>query len=148
MRTLEDRLGVRLVNRTTRSVALTEAGATLLARLEPALAELTRALDGVNEFRETVAMEAGSLPPGWRFLMHVMKVSEGGRVVIPVEIRRALGLNDGDPVYWRLSDGEAVLSTGRERIRRAQARIRQHVPKDVSLVDELLDERRMEGRHE
>ncbi len=80
--------------------------------------------------------------------MHVMKMSEGGRVVIPVEIRRALGLNDGDPVYWRLSDGEAVLSTGRERIRRAQARIRQHVPKDVSLVDELLDERRMEGRHE
>lgn len=51
MRSLEERLGVRLLNRTTRSVAPTEAGAQLLQRLGPALAEVAEAVDGVNSFR-------------------------------------------------------------------------------------------------
>lgn len=52
VRRLEERLGVRLLNRTTRSVALTDAGASLLQRLGPALTEVEAALDGVNSFRE------------------------------------------------------------------------------------------------
>lgn len=48
---LEARLGVRLLNRTTRSVAATEAGARMLERLVPALAEVEAALDIVNAFR-------------------------------------------------------------------------------------------------
>ena len=44
MRALEERLGVRLLNRTTRSVALTEAGEKLLARLRPALDEIEAAV--------------------------------------------------------------------------------------------------------
>ncbi|RZM22782.1 MAG: LysR family transcriptional regulator, partial [Sphingomonas sp.] len=48
VRRLEARLGVRLLNRTTRSVAPTEAGARLLDRLGPALAEVEAALDVVN----------------------------------------------------------------------------------------------------
>lgn len=55
MRALEERLGVRLLNRTTRSVAPTEAGMQLLARLQPALASLDEALDGVAAFRGEVA---------------------------------------------------------------------------------------------
>jgi DNA-binding transcriptional LysR family regulator len=51
VRRLEDRLGVRLLNRTTRSVAPTEAGAQLLERLEPALKEVHAALDLANGFR-------------------------------------------------------------------------------------------------
>jgi DNA-binding transcriptional LysR family regulator len=42
---LEKNLGVRLLNRTTRSVAPTEAGATLLTRLDPVLRDLDAALD-------------------------------------------------------------------------------------------------------
>lgn len=53
MRTLETRLGVRLLNRTTRSVTPTEAGEQLLARLTPALREIGEALDQVNQFRDT-----------------------------------------------------------------------------------------------
>jgi DNA-binding transcriptional LysR family regulator len=51
VRRLEARLGVRLLHRTTRSVLPTEAGARLLERLAPALAEVDAALDVVNGFR-------------------------------------------------------------------------------------------------
>jgi DNA-binding transcriptional LysR family regulator len=47
------RLGVRLLNRTTRSVTTTEAGARLLARLHGALDEVAQALDEVNSFRDS-----------------------------------------------------------------------------------------------
>lgn len=53
VRRLEARLGVRLLHRTTRSVAPTEAGARLLDRLAPALGEVEAALDVVNGFRDT-----------------------------------------------------------------------------------------------
>jgi DNA-binding transcriptional LysR family regulator len=55
VRRLETRLGVRLFNRTTRSVAPTEAGARLLDRLGPALGEVEAALDVVNGFRDRPA---------------------------------------------------------------------------------------------
>lgn len=51
VRRLEDRLGVRLLNRTTRAVAPTQAGARLLDSLGPALGEVERALDVVDNFR-------------------------------------------------------------------------------------------------
>lgn len=52
VRRMEARLGVRLLNRTTRSVAPTEAGARLMERIVPALGEVESALDVVNDFRE------------------------------------------------------------------------------------------------
>ena len=53
VRRLEARLGVRLLNRTTRSVTPTEVGARLVERLSPALGEIAAALDAVNDFRDT-----------------------------------------------------------------------------------------------
>ncbi len=55
MRSLEDRLGMRLLNRTTRSVSPTEAGLELLSRLQAALSSLDDALDAVTAFRGHVA---------------------------------------------------------------------------------------------
>ncbi|CAN7743813.1 LysR family transcriptional regulator [Variovorax sp. LjRoot84] len=55
VRRLEARLGVRLLHRTTRTVAPTEAGARLLERLTPALGEVRAALDAVNGFRDRPA---------------------------------------------------------------------------------------------
>jgi len=54
MRALEERMGMRLLNRTTRSVSPTEAGFELLGRLQPALATLDEALDSVAAFRGNV----------------------------------------------------------------------------------------------
>lgn len=51
MRRLEARVGVRLLNRTTRSVTLTDAGERLLERLSPTLADIEVALDDINQFR-------------------------------------------------------------------------------------------------
>lgn len=53
IRALEDRLGMRLLNRTTRSVALTEAGEKLLERIRPAITELGAAVEDLNELRDT-----------------------------------------------------------------------------------------------
>ena len=58
IRGLEERLGARLLNRTTRSVAPTEAGARLLARVAPALAELEAAQ---TDLRDTLTRPAGRL---------------------------------------------------------------------------------------
>jgi DNA-binding transcriptional LysR family regulator len=55
VRRLEARLGVRLLNRTTRSVVPTEAGLRLLERLKPALGEVAAAVDVVNGFRDRPA---------------------------------------------------------------------------------------------
>jgi DNA-binding transcriptional LysR family regulator len=58
VRRLETQLGVRLLNRTTRSVAPTQAGARLLERIGPALTEVEAAIDVVNDSRDR---PAGSL---------------------------------------------------------------------------------------
>lgn len=49
---LERRLGVRLLNRTTRAVSLTEAGRQFLGRVGPALAEIDAAVEAVNDWRD------------------------------------------------------------------------------------------------
>jgi DNA-binding transcriptional LysR family regulator len=51
LRNVEERLDLRLFNRTTRSVALTEAGERLLARVEPAFRDIDDALEDLNDFR-------------------------------------------------------------------------------------------------
>ncbi|WP_448099376.1 LysR substrate-binding domain-containing protein [Luteibacter yeojuensis] len=55
IRGLEERLGVTLFHRTTRSVSLTEAGQRLLERLQPALTDVNEALEEMNNFRATPA---------------------------------------------------------------------------------------------
>ena len=65
-----------------------------------------------------------------------------GRIVIPASFRRALGINPGDEVVLRMEDGELRISTMKARIERAQRLVRRHVPRGVSLVDELIADRR------
>ena len=74
-----------------------------------------------------------------------MKMSDGGRVVIPAEIRQSMGLKEGDTVLWELRGGEAVLTTRLAQMREAQAMVRQYVAAGVSLVDELIADRRAEN---
>jgi AbrB family looped-hinge helix DNA binding protein len=76
------------------------------------------------------------------------KIASGGRVVIPAEYRKALGLHEGDLVTMRLVDGEIRLYSFKEGLRRAQALVRAFVPEGVSLADELITERRRAAERE
>lgn len=79
-----------------------------------------------------------------------MKMSEGGRVVIPAEIRQSLGLREGEMVLFELRDGEAVITSRRARIKHAQQTFQQWCPREEgrSFVDEFIAERRQEAERE
>jgi AbrB family looped-hinge helix DNA binding protein len=77
-----------------------------------------------------------------------VQVGEKGRIVIPAEIREAMGIRIGDSVEMRFEDYELRVSTRRARLRRAQERIRQLIPPGVSLSEELSGERREAAKHE
>jgi DNA-binding transcriptional LysR family regulator len=74
VRSLEDRLGVRLLNRTTRSVATTEIGDFLLTRLRPAFDDVTSAVDQLNDFRDKPAglLRIATLPMAANLLLGPM----------------------------------------------------------------------------
>ena len=76
------------------------------------------------------------------------KVDRHGRIVIPAEYRRALGLREGDPVMVQLDDGELRVLTRAQAIRRAQEIVAKYVSPGRSLVDELITERRAEAARE
>ena len=76
------------------------------------------------------------------------RMGEKGRVVIPAEIRKALGMDAGGTLDLRVEDHELRISTIRGRILRAQERVRKYVPEGVSLSEELSVERREAAKHE
>lgn len=77
-----------------------------------------------------------------------LRLGPDGRVVIPAAIREALGLSEGDILIASIDNGELNLLTRRAAVRRAQAIVRQFVPEGVSLVDELIEDRRREVERE
>ncbi len=72
------------------------------------------------------------------------KLGEGGRIVIPAEYRQALGLQVGDEVILRLEGKELRIFTLNQAIRRAQELVSRYIPRERSLADELIAERRSE----
>jgi DNA-binding transcriptional LysR family regulator len=94
VRQLEQNLGVRLLNRTTRSVGVTPAGEQLVERLRPVLDDLGAALESVNQFRDR---PAGSLrltvaPPA----AHAVLGPQLARFLAAYpEIRLEISLNSG-----------------------------------------------------
>ena len=76
-----------------------------------------------------------------------VQVGAQGRLVIPAALRKALDLKPGDRLIAR-QEGERLVLERRESIeKRLQDRFR-HIPKEVSLVDELIAERRAEAAKE
>jgi len=77
-----------------------------------------------------------------------LKVNENGRVVIPAAFRKALGIHPGDTVILSVEDDELRITTMKRRIERAQERARKYLKPGVSLVDELIAERREAAKRE
>jgi AbrB family looped-hinge helix DNA binding protein len=81
-------------------------------------------------------------------LVQTVEIGAGGRVVIPAAMRNALGMRIGDRVTMRVDDNEVRIYTFREASRKAHAILRQFIPDNVSLVDELIQERQREAKRE
>ena len=77
-----------------------------------------------------------------------VKVIDGGKLVIPAQFRRELGISVGDTVVVEMVDGEMHVRSLSAAVRRAQAIVREFVPDGISLVDQLIDERRTEALDE
>jgi DNA-binding transcriptional LysR family regulator len=96
MRQLEERLGVRLLHRTTRSVSVTDAGLRLLERLRPAIEQIAGALEGLNQER--------SRPVG-RLRIYATHMSAAA-VIVPVWQRFLTTYPD---IHLELQVGEAPI---------------------------------------
>ena len=119
MRTLESRMGVRLLHRTTRSVAMTEAGAALLTRLRPVFRELDAALAEVDLRsgpRGSVRINANV--PGARLLL---------REAVPAFLRRFPNMHLDIVAEGRLVD---IVAEGFD----AGVRLEDSVPQDMIAV--------------
>jgi bifunctional DNA-binding transcriptional regulator/antitoxin component of YhaV-PrlF toxin-antitoxin module len=87
-----------------------------------------------------------SPPP--RAVSVVLNVTEDGRIIIPAQALAELGVTADERVSAALVDGAVVVDTLEAVIKRVQAEVRRHVPEGVSLVDELIAERRAEAARE
>ncbi|KAB0459093.1 MULTISPECIES: LysR family transcriptional regulator [Agrobacterium tumefaciens complex] len=117
---LEGKVGIRLFNRTTRSVSLTQAGARLLARLDPVLQDLDQALDTISEERGT---PSGSL--------RINANKSGARILLTHVVPRFLDLYP-DVELDLVSEGRLIdiVEQGFD----AGIRLLEAVPKDMVAV--------------
>lgn len=81
-------------------------------------------------------------------MVHRARLVSGGRLQIPADVRRELKLDDGDEMKMTVVDGELRIRPARINWERIHAIARLHVPKGVSMVDELIAERRVEAARE
>jgi AbrB family looped-hinge helix DNA binding protein len=78
-----------------------------------------------------------------------VRIAPGGRVVIPAEYRKALGVEVGDQMVIELKEDELRLRSRQAAIKKVQAMVRKHIPDESrSLADELIAERRQEAARE
>lgn len=70
-----------------------------------------------------------------------VRVAAGGRVVIPAEVRQALGIREGDEVLLTQDADGIRITTYRQAVKRAREVVSRYVRPGVSLIDELGRER-------
>lgn len=70
------------------------------------------------------------------------KLVSGGRLQVPAELRRLLGLHDGDAVIMEVVHGELHVRPLKEAMARVREQLRPYISEGGSLADELIAERR------
>lgn len=76
------------------------------------------------------------------------KVVEGGRIIVPADFRKSMGLAKGDTVLMELHGDELRVRPARSALRRIQAKYGARVAEEGYLSDELIAERRVEAERE
>lgn len=77
-----------------------------------------------------------------------VKIIDGGKLIIPASFRRKLGIDTGDTVVIEMEEDGLHVRSLSSAVRRAQEIVREFVPDEVSLADELIAERRVEAEHD
>ncbi len=75
-------------------------------------------------------------------------LQDGGRVVIPVTVRRALNIKPGASLVLRLDEGELRIFPASQRVERARQLLKPYIKEGVSLIDELIAERRHDAERD
>jgi AbrB family looped-hinge helix DNA binding protein len=78
----------------------------------------------------------------------VVSVAENGRMVLPAEVRRAIGLDGAGQLRIEVTEDGAHITTRRQALLRARAGIQSLVPASRSLSEELIADRRREVEHD
>jgi DNA-binding transcriptional LysR family regulator len=120
IKSLERRLGVRLFNRTTRRVSLTDAGQKLLARVRPAIMELAAAIGNLNQGRD---MPVGTL--------RLCVSSSAAQIVLAPAMKVFLATHSGIVLDVTVDDDQADIIGGRFD---ADIRFGGHVRKNVRML--------------
>ena len=76
------------------------------------------------------------------------KVTQGGRIVIPAEMRKQLGIEIGEDVNLSLEEGSMRISTSKLALKRIRQTVQNIANTESSVVDELIADRRKESENE
>src|SRR3984957_1086778 len=120
IKSLEERLGVRLLNRTTRKVSLTDAGERLLARARPALMELEASVGDLDQFRDK---------PTGTLRLNVSSIA--ARIVLAPVLKTFLDAHPGIVLDVTVNDNESDIVGGRFD---AGIRVGHKVARDMQLL--------------
>lgn len=74
-----------------------------------------------------------------------IKITDGGELTIPASFRHELGVEVGDTVLVEVANGELRVRSRSSAVANAQRLMRQLVSDDISLVDELIADRRVDA---
>jgi len=85
--------------------------------------------------------------------MHVIssqavKIIDGGKLIIPAAFRRKLGIDTRDTVVVELGEDGLHVRSLSSAVRLAQQIVREFVPDEADLAEELIEDRRAEAEHE
>lgn len=101
----------------------------------------------VYDQRRSAERNEGSSAPNAGSTVKV-QVGSAGVITLPPKFLQALELKEGDTLWMSLEDGEIRIANAAAITKRVRAMVRKFVPEGVSLVDELIAERRREAERE
>jgi AbrB family looped-hinge helix DNA binding protein len=78
----------------------------------------------------------------------ILRVAEGGRIVIPAEVRQRLDMEVGSELLLTVQDDHATLTSAKAARKKAQKLVRRYVPAGSRLSQELMTERKAASRRE
>lgn len=81
-------------------------------------------------------------------MMHTTRMTKEGRVLIPADLRKSLGLNPDDPLSVYEMDGEIRIVSRVQALRQMQKRLAKYKKPGQSVVDEFIREKREEAARE